>query len=82
MIVRRPPPVISRKTEMLVLGSLMALGGGLAALVASIFWTPSVLLPLGIGGIVGAWLLFEVAMEEMARDNHSHGRRWWGQWRK
>lgn len=74
-----PPPVISRKTEMLVMGSLLALGGGLAALVASIFWTPSVLLPLGIGGIVGAWLLFEIAMEE---NNHSLERGWRRQWWK
>lgn len=36
---------------------------------ASFFWTPSVLLPLGVGGVAGGWLLFQLSMGRIARDN-------------
>lgn len=70
----RSPPVISATAGRLAIGSALAFASGIAGLAVSIFWMTSVFLPLGIGGIVGSWLLFEYAMERIAADNNA-GRR-------
>lgn len=63
------PPRISRAASALAIASIAAFIGGGVALLASIFWMGSVLLPLGIAGIVGGWLLFELSMQRIAKDN-------------
>lgn len=65
----RGPPHISRAAGLLAVASIAAFVGGAAALVASAFWMAAVLLPLGVGGVVGGWLLFERSMQRIARDN-------------
>ncbi|MFV3073144.1 hypothetical protein [Niveispirillum fermenti] len=63
------PPRISGAAGALAIASVVAFVVGVAALLASIFWMGSVLLPLGIAGIVGGWLLFEHSMQHIAREN-------------
>lgn len=63
------PPHISRAAGAQAIASVPAFISGVAALLASIFWMGSVLLPLGIAGIVGGWLLFEHSMQRIAREN-------------
>lgn len=63
------PPRISGAASALAIASVVALIGGIASLLTSIFWMTSLLLPLGIGGIVGGWLLSEHSMQRIARDN-------------
>ncbi|KPF82719.1 hypothetical protein IP70_19865 [alpha proteobacterium AAP38] len=63
------PPRISRAASALAIASIAAFIGGVAALSASAFWMTSVLLPLGIASIVGGWLLSELSMQRIAKDN-------------
>ncbi|OYQ37039.1 hypothetical protein CHU95_02350 [Niveispirillum lacus] len=63
------PPHISRTAGAQAIASVAAFISGVAALLASIFWMGSVPLPLGIAGIVGGWLLFELSMQRTAKDN-------------
>ena len=63
------PPHISRAAGALAIASVAAFIGGVAALLASVFWMTSVLLPLGIAGMVGGWLLIEMSMQRIAREN-------------
>lgn len=71
----RPAPYISRAACALAGASAAAFFGGAASLVASAFWATSVFLPLGIGCLVGGWLLFQSAMERIDRDNGMDGGR-------
>lgn len=69
-------PLYIGQTALLLAGaSVAALVGGTASLVAAFFWATSVLLPLGIGGVVGGWLLFQYSMERMSRDNRTDAER-------
>lgn len=63
------PPTLSRKANLLALAASLILAAGMAMLLSSIFWATSVLLPLGLGGLAGSWLLFELAMEQIMKDN-------------
>jgi hypothetical protein len=63
------PLHISYTVLALIILSVVAMIGGIGILVASIFWMTSVMLPLGIGALLGGWLLLEKSMERIARDN-------------
>lgn len=63
------PLHISDTVLALIILSVLAMIGSIGALLASIFWMTSVMLPLGIGALLGGWLLFEKSMERIARDN-------------
>lgn len=65
----KAPPHISPTALALAVASASVFVCGAASLLATAFWRPSVSLPLGIGGIVGAWWLFEQSMRRIARDN-------------
>lgn len=56
---------------LLAVASVAVFIGGAVALVASAFWMAEVFLPLGIGGVVGGWLIFERSMERIARDSET-----------
>lgn len=65
----RGPPHISTVATLMFIASMASWVAGAACLVMSAFWMGSVLLPAGIGGMVGGWLLYQRSMERIARDN-------------
>lgn len=63
------PPLISTAAILMAVGAMVSGVAGAACLILSAFWMGAVLLPAGIGGVVGGWLLYQRSMERIARDN-------------